>query len=321
MTILHHNPLFDTVKKYLDHGDPEQTVFLFVPYIKTAVLAELIQDIKGNIVIVTTWEPVDILSGSSDLDLYPFCKKHGISLYVSNGLHLKVYSIDLISCILATGNISRNGLLPNGNHEAATMIEHLTIDDRMFFTNIRHNARLIDDKVYEELLAWYKKNTKEFDERPSFDEIVSKPTYDDFSIASLPMTRTIDELVLGYTRISQGLEPSDDIETSTCILHDLANYCIEIGLSKDDFVEYLSRQFFAHPFISKINEFINPEAYFGRIKEWIQNNCTDVPIPSRRELTGNVQVLLEWFVTLGNGEYVIDIPGRHAQRIRKITQN
>ena len=315
---LHHSPLIGTIKKYLDKCTPEQTVFLYVPYVKTSVLAEMIPDIKGSVVIVTTWEPADILSGSSDLELYPFCKEHGFTLYVSKGLHLKIYSMDLTSCILATGNISRNGLLPGGNHEAAVMVDHLTVDDRLFLTGILRSARLVDDKVHMDLMTWCEKNMRETSEIPSFDDIVAEPTCDDFSVASLPMTRSVDELVLGYTRMSQGLEPSDDAETAACILHDLANYGIGTGMPKQVFVMALTRRFFAHPFINKIDEFINPEAYFGRIKEWIQDNCTDVPVPSRREITGNVQVLLEWFVNLGEGKYVIDVPGRHSQRIRKI---
>lgn len=314
----HRSPLIDTIKKYLDKCSPEQTVFLFVPYIKTTVLAEVIRNIKGNIVIVTTWEPTDILSSSSELELYPFCKERGITLYVSKGLHLKIYSIELTSCILATGNISRNGLLPGGNHEAAVTVDRLTIDDRLFLTGILHSARLVDDKVYMDLLAWYEKNKREVSAIPSFDDIVTKPMRDDFSVASLPMTRNIDELVLGYARISQGLEPSDDTETAACIFHDLANYNIETGMSEEIFVTELTQKFFVHPFISRIDEFISPEAYFGRIKEWIQDNCTDVPVPSRREITGNVQVLLEWFVNLGEGKYMIDVPGRYSQRIRKI---
>ena len=91
-----------------------------------------------------------------------------------------------------------------------------------------------------------------------------------------------------------------------------------MGLTKDEFMRELASKFFGHPFIQRIDEFIAPEAYFGRIKEWVQDNCTDVPVPSRRELTGNVQVLLEWFENLGNGRYVIDIPGARSQRIRKV---
>ena len=315
---LYHSPLMNSIKAYFDKSTSEQTVFLFVPYIKTPVLAELIRNIKGRIVIVTTWEPNDILSGSSDLELYPFCNERKIPLYISKGLHLKVYSIDLTSCILATGNISHNGLLPDGNYEMATLIQHMTIDNRLFLAGIQHESRLVDDMMYQDLLVWYEKNKMNYEKIISFQDIVSEPPNTNFSVASLPMTRSIDDLVSGYIRISQGLEPSDDAETTACILHDLVNYGIFTRLSEEVFVVELTRRFFEHPFINKIDAFINPEAYFGSIKAWIQDNCVDVPVPSRRELTGNVQVLLEWFVMLGKGKYVVDIPGRHSQRIKKL---
>ena len=317
MSKLYHSPLFDHIKKYFEQSDPMETLFLFVPYVKTKVLEKLLEKIPNKIVIVTTWEPKDILFGSSELALYPFCQKHGITLYVSNNMHLKIYSVELISGILATGNVSHRGMLPDGNYEAAVKID-LTNEDRLFFSKIRNEARLVDDRMYDELSKWYEENKTEMPEQPCLSDIVSEPRTDDFSVASLPMTRSVDELISGYVKIFQGMEPSEDSEIVACIFHDLANYGISSGLSKDEFLSELSQKFFEHPFIQKIDEFISPEAYFGRIKEWIQNNCTDVPVPSRRELTGNVQVLLEWFEKLGDGKYVIDIPGTRSQRIRKI---
>ena len=168
-------------------------------------------------------------------------------------------------------------------------------------------------------MEWGEKNKADLPEETSLNDIISDPKRDHFLISALPMTKSVEDLASGYQRISSGKSPSDDPETTACIFHDLANYNIKTGMSKKVFVTELGKQFFTHPFISRIDEFINPEAYFGRIKEWIQDNCTDVPVPSRRELTGNVQVLLEWFVVLGNGKYAIDIPGRHSQRIKKIT--
>jgi len=81
----------------------------------------------------------------------------------------------------------------------------------------------------------------------------------------------------------------------------------------------LKKKFFEHPFIQKIDEFIvNNEGFFGRIKEWVQTNCTDVPVPRRWELTGNVQTLYDWFEKLGDGEYEIDVPHSHSQKITKV---
>ena len=48
----------------------------------------------------------------------------------------------------------------------------------------------------------------------------------------------------GYERIGRGLEPLDDVEVSACVFHDLANYGISPGLSKDGFMKELTIQFF-----------------------------------------------------------------------------
>ena len=267
--------------------------------------------------IVTTWEPADLLSGASDLAVYPYCRERGIALYVSETMHLKVYSAGLNSAIIATGNISGRGLMPGGNYEAAVAVEHLTNEDRLFFETIRANARSVDDTAYSEIVSWVKLNAADAAKMPALKDVLPAPGRDDFLVSALPMTRSVDALVAGYARIRAGQDPSDDPDVSACVFHDLANYSVPMGLSDSEFRRKMSGRFFSHPFIRRIDEFIAPEAYFGRIKEWIQNNCTDVPVPSRRELTGNVQVLLEWFVALGGGRYVVDVPGRHSQRISR----
>lgn len=316
---LFHSPLFEKIREYLkEHNTGDETIFLFVPYIKTGVLDMLLEGIRSRKVIVTTWNPRDIQFGSSELELYLFCKERNIALYVSQKLHLKVYSAGLESAILATGNISHGGLLPEGNYEAAVMLERLSAGDRLFFENIRKEARLVDDAMYGEYRIWREQNKIEIPEQITLDDIISAPKDDKFLTSALPMTRSVDDLIEGYKRLSTGQEPSEDSEVAACIFHDLSNYGIGSGLVETEFVRELAARFFAHPFIQRIDEFIAPEAYFGRIKEWIQDNCTDVPVPSRRELTGNVQVLLEWFVILGNGRYEVDIPGAKSQRIRKI---
>ena len=294
---LYHSPLFERIKEYLGNCDQGETVFLFVPFIKKDVLRLLIDGIKNRIVIVTTWKPADILSGSSELELFPLCKERKIALYISANLHLKVYSVDLTNAILATGNISRRGLLPSGNYEAATILKHLTNEDRLFFEKIRREARLVDDKMYEEYVKWRDENNVDIPKQVRLQDVVSDPKNNNFSVASLPMTHSIDDLVLGYERIGRGLEPSDYVEVSACVFHDLANYEISPGLSKDEFMKELTRQFFKHPFVKKIDEFIAPESYFGRIKEWIQDNCTDVPVSKQkrdyRERTGVVRMVYE----------------------------
>jgi len=318
MTNMIKSPLFKKIREHLIQAKKDDQIFLYVPYIKTKILSKLIEDIQNKITIITTWHPNDLLAGSSELELYTFCKENNITLYINNKIHLKVYSINLESGIIASGNISHNGLMPHGNYEVGAFLEKFSSEDRLFFEKIRKEATLVDDEIHQQLQEWYEKQTKEIPKEIKLEDIISIPKKDNFLISALPMTRDVNDFVEGYEKITLGLEPSEDAETSACIFHDLANYNIEPGLSKEEFLKKLKIQFFAHPFIQKIDEFINPEAYFGSIKEWVQSNCTDVPVPSRRELTGNVQVLYDWFEKLGDGKYVKDRPN-YSERLTKIS--
>jgi len=313
-----HSPLFEKIREYLIKAKEDDHIFLYVPYIKTKILEKLVEKLDSKIIIVTTWSPNNLLIGSSELELYSFCKENKITLYIHNKIHLKVYSVNLESAIIASGNISHNGLMSDGNYEVGAFLEILSSEDRLYFEKIRNEATLVNDEIYQQLQEWYDKQSKKISKEIKLEDIISIPKKENFLISALPMTRDVDDLVEGYEKITLGLEPSKDSEMSACIYHDLANYNIESELSKEKFLKKLKIQFFAHPFIQKIDEFINPEAYFGKIKEWVQNNCTDVPVPSRRELTGNVQVLYDWFEKLGDGKYVIDVPGSHSQRITKV---
>ena len=313
------SPLFNEIRAYLCSAKEDDQIFLFVPYIKTKILEKLLDGIQNKITIITTWHINDLIGKSSELELYDFCKNGGIFLYINNEIHLKVYSVNLNTGIVTSGNISDRGLMPNGNFEAGILSGKFSNQDRLYLEKIITDAELVDEKVFQKYLQRYNECKEKAHPQNEFDDPVSIPKKDDFLISALPMTKNVDELIEGYVKINADLKPSENQETANCIYHDIVNYKIESRLSKEEFIEKLKIQFFAHPFTKKIDEFVNPEAYFGRIKEWIQNNCTDVPIPSRRELTGNVQVLYDWFVKLGDGKYAVDRPN-HSQRLYKVTE-
>ena len=313
-----HSPLFKKIETYISNVDENKQIFLYVPYIKTKILEKLVEEVQNEITIITTWKINDLISGSSELELYQFCKKNNVTLYIHNKIHLKVYSVNLESAIVTSGNISQNGLMQGGNYEAGVLVDKLEISDRLYLEKIKKEATFVDDKIYQIYSDEYDKCQKQAPDKIDFEDpkIIAQKDY--FLKSALPMTRNLDDLIQGYININLNLEPSNNSETTACVYHDLANYSIKIGLSEEEFLEKLRIQFFAHPFIVKIDEFINPEAYFGRIKEWIHGNCTDVPLPRRWELTENVQTLYDWFKKLGNGKYVVDIPGAHSQRITKL---
>jgi len=313
------SPLFNEVRGYLSRAKEDEQIFIFVPYIKTKILEKLIEGIQNKITVITTWHINDIISGSSELELYNFCNKKGVFLYINQNIHLKVYSVNLSTGIIASGNISTRGLMKEDRFEAGIISGKFSTKDRLYLENIKNTAEFVDNEVFQKYLEKYEECKEQAHPINDFKDPIITPKEEDFLISSLPMTKNIDELIKGYEKINSHQTPSDNQEIADCIYHDLSNYKIESGLTKEEFIEKLKIEFFAHPFTKKIDEFIDPEAYFGRIKEWIQDNCTNVPVPSRRELTGNVQVLYDWFVKLGDGKYAVDRPN-HSERLYKISE-
>ena len=312
------SPSFTEIRNYLSNAKENEQIILYVPFIEIKTLMKLVENISNQITIITTWNTNDLITGSSDLELYQWCKENGNFLYIHDKIHLKVYSTNLDSAIITSANISHKCLEDDENYEIGVFVEKLSNQDRMYLEKIKKEARFVDDDVYKQYLENYEKYKKDVSEKIKFEQpkIIAKKDY--FLKSALPMTRDVNDLIDGYIKISNGLVPSDNRETVACIYHDLVNYNIDIGLSEEEFIAKLKMKFFSHPFTKKIDEFIDPEAYFGRIKEWVQENCTDVPLPKRWELTENIQALYDWFVKLGDGEYIVDIPGRHSQRIRKV---
>ena len=310
--------LFGKIYDYL-LKDNDKQIFLYVPYIKTKILEKLLVGIQNQITIITTWHINDLISGSSELELYQFCKENNITLYIHNKIHLKVYSVNLESAIVASGNISHNGLMEGGNYEAGVLVDKLEISDRMYLEKIKREAIFVDEDVYQIYLDEYEKAKKQASEQIDFEDPKIIPQKDYFLKSALPMTENISELIQGYDKINSNEEPSNNQETTNCIYHDLANYGIETGLSEKEFRDKLKKEFFSHPFTKKIEEFIdnNERTQFGFIKRWVRDHCTDVPLPRPFEFTKNVQILYHWFVELGDGEYEIYRHGEHTESIRK----
>ena len=312
------SPIFVKIKAYFNQKSDEQ-IFLYVPYIKTKVLEKLLEGIDNQITIITTWHINDLISGSSELELYRFCKKENITLYIHNKIHLKVYSINLESAIVTSGNISHNGLMEGGNYEAGVLVDKLEISDRMYLEKIKRESIFVDDNVYQIYLDEYQKAKKQAPKQIDFEDPKINSQKDYFLKSELPMSENISELIEGYNKINLNSKPSENLETVNCIYHDLANYNIELGLSEKEFRSKLKERFFSHPFTVKINEFIetNERTQFGFIKRWVREHCTDVPLPRPWEFTKNIQILYHWFVELGDGDYETYVYSNHSESIRK----
>jgi hypothetical protein len=266
--------------------------------------------------VFVRWETKDLILGASDLEIYPYLKSKGISLFRNSRLHLKAYLDEYKTCFVTSANISSRALnLPpysNYNYEIGTIVEQLDIDDKFYFNIIESDSILITDNIYNQLKEQLPKKKNEFPDEKDFD-FKFEPPDKDFLISSLPMSYSVDTLF----RVYQNKEYINETELN-CVLHDLAIYKIPFGLPSFEFRQKLSDSFFTHNFIKCFlgNLEITGEIYFGTAKEWIHKNCADVPTPRRWEITESIQILFRWIVDLGNNKYAVDRPN-FSERLHK----
>jgi hypothetical protein len=292
------------------------SLYIFVPYIKIETLRILIEEQDNVKAIFVRWEAKDLITGSSDLEIYPYLKSKGISLYRNPRIHLKAYLDDFRRCLLTSANISSRALnIPafnTYNYEIAAIVEEIRIEDRLYFNLIENESILITDSIYKQLSDQLPEKKQEFLDENDFRFDFSSLDKD-FLISSLPMTASINKFLDGYYNLE-----SLENEILNCILHDLTLYQIPLGLSKEQLIVLLKERFFNHPFIKAFIGYVEQngrEIYFGRAKEWIHQNCENVPLPRKWEITENIQILYRWILGLEKDKYLVDTPN-YSERLK-----
>jgi len=291
------------------------SLFIFVPYIKIEALRSILDRAQNCKAIFVRWEPKDLITGASDLEIYPYCKDRGISLFRNRRLHLKAFVENYESCLVGSANISsralNNPVSNNYNYELATIVENLSIEDRLYFSIIEQESTLITDHIFDQLLAQLSQKKIEYPNEDDFDIKIEAPDKD-FLISSLPLTYNVDTLY----RVYKSMNFINEVELN-CTTHDLALYKLSFGLPLDVFKQQLKVAFFNHPFIKAFLEKVRKrgEIYFGEAKVWIHENCSNVPLPRRWEITDNIQILYQWIIKLSDGNYIVDRPG-YSERLK-----
>ncbi len=310
LTNINSRTLFDPIRSYISHA--KGSIYLIVPFITNSTLIKLLEGVQGNrVCIVTSWRGDHLRSGVSSLELYKICKANGWTLFVNSNLHCKIYSDSFESCIVTSANCTENALVnTNGNVESCVHISELKKGNRIELNRIVYGSTRVDDRIFNQYLKWFEQLPKEN------ENIFSEPNIVDISpfyVSQLPAVRS-PELLWEYVSNDAQFNNISEIE------HDLAIYSTNpFGFRvRKDFFDDLRNQFLSHPFIKSLEEEIPISGIrFGAFKIKVQNNCCDVPLPYRKDLTIMTQNLYQWFVELFPDTFYWDVPGSHSQVLHR----
>lgn len=98
--------------------------------------------------------PSDIASGSTDKEIYSFCKENGWAIYIDYTIHAKTYVFDKVKCIIGSANATGKGLglASNCNKEASAYFR-LDEDQYCKVMTLYKDAVLLDDDLYDLIVS------------------------------------------------------------------------------------------------------------------------------------------------------------------------
>lgn len=292
----------------------QHNILLFIaPFIKIDALKEFLGyfSTTKNLKIIVKWSPKDIISGSSDLAVYPFLKENNIPLYVNSKIHLKLFILKSNLAFHTSANITARGLgyAENPNIEVGCYI-NLTLRDWKNIYQIIDESQLVDDHIFEIYSEYYNENKHKKQPLPRL--ILPENVERGYLISSLPASETPADL-WGFYSGASGEKSEEAVKKA---IHDIVLYKIPDRLKRDDFYAHLNLNFKSSKFINKIVLFIKEQksCRFGAVNDWIHSNCSDVPLPYRWEIKKNTRVLYNWLAYFYD-EITWNIPGKRSQVI------
>lgn len=282
----------------------ESLLTIIAPFIQLNALTELLsvaQDLK-DLNIITRWRAEDIISGVSDIEIYPYLKEKGIKLFYHERIHLKLYVFNSNSAFSSSANITNKGLgdtTTDYNVEIGALVE-ITDQDWLQIHRLLLESIQVTDTVYEVAKNYVNDNKRILPPLPKL--IFVDPNAKPFSLKSLPKTESPAQL---YDFYENNKSKSFDKEFIKRGIHDLILYKVNDGLTKEEFYKTLSNNFLNQDFIKAVIQFIKTKCEerknerkngvrFGEMTQWLQENCSDSPMPFRSEIKTDTRMLYNW---------------------------
>jgi hypothetical protein len=273
----------------------DNIILILVPFAKLAALQKLhwLNSKQVKIKVVCRWRPEDIVSGVSDLEIYPFLKQSDCELYINSTIHLKLYVFASNTAFNTSGNMTLRGLgySESANIEVGNMVS-LTTSDWTKIYDVINSSRLVTDDIYQRFKEYSAQNPPVSRPLPPIDLMPAPKSY---TISSLPATDSPKKLADFYFNHEKKNVSLEDMRRAA---HDLAIFGIPPGLSSSEFDKRLGDVFSKTPFVTDFIAFLKSSRSlrFGAVNDWIHNKCEDVPLPYRWEIKENTRIFYDWLV-------------------------
>jgi hypothetical protein len=252
---------------------------------------EALKSILGNlekdldVMVIARWRVEDLVKGSSDLEVYKYCREKGWRFGINARLHGKLFLLDSEEVFLGSANVTRRGLnsIENSNLEFGTKFKPSREDLDKLNCFLSSEVRWITDVDYESM-ARHVKEAKEKYQQTNIEEWPSSvvrrlvPTIESLWLKDL-FSLSPEEILSN--------QPTDDFARNI----DLLNILPENLDSKSVKKGFRNTLIYAWA----VQRLSYDPVQFGALTFEIDNLLLDDPRLYRKHLKPYIDILFAWF--------------------------
>ena len=189
--------------------------YIIAPYIKLEPLKKLVESCTDteNLHVISNWQEQSIVSGSTDIEIYPYLEDLKVPLYSNKTIHLKLFIFKDGTVFHTSGNVSRRGLglgSDNENNIEVGCFLELNPNDFIEIEKIILSSKRITPEDYQLALSYVEEHKKPAEPLPDLE---LTPTGQDFSLSLFPEMNNPQELYEKYANGDFDLAAGHDLAT------------------------------------------------------------------------------------------------------------
>ncbi len=297
-------------------GPHTTTVDFCSAYMKLTTVDHFISAYKrdkfeGGVRFLVRWKAIDLLMGSSDLEVYEYCKDREINFYIKEDFHGKIYQVNPGGVLIGSFNLTSSGfgLRENSNDEAGVLLPS-SVDNASYIDSLFKNAIKVDDLLFEKMMTFVNENKSKINNQLSWSADIQKLV----CIKKQTSKHLVNDFL--FTKFD---DFSDQKKMDPEFMHDLSLLGLRIvDLSDFSLISKSLRNSVPYRWLKMVLNDNNGEIYFGSLAEKLHNCLIDDPRPYRRDVKNLLQNLLSWSSKFCSSEITVDRPN-HSQRIKLLT--
>lgn len=276
-------------------------VMAIAPFVQHGALEYLLKEFSWaeNATVVTRWRASDVISGVSDIGVYPLLKRRGVQLLVNDALHMKLFVFDDGAGFITSANITSTGLgLSSVANIELGMWVALGSNDAAKLAELFAASRLVTDEMFERAQRYVEENCVVPKALPPLVLGDGSP------VASrglgLPLVHGADALWHIYSSLKADVAGDSSLQDG---LHDIEVLGIPPGLSRRNFDAHVRPRLYTNPVISDIIAGLERDQSlcFGQVVSRMQRIVSSEIAIGRRELKPYARALYEWLPWIRTG--------------------